>query len=56
MEERILNIVVDNALISSRTVGCVLSVNHAIVFKALIVDRMHPYHLQRVQAITPSTS
>ncbi|GFU32085.1 uncharacterized protein TNCV_3833351 [Trichonephila clavipes] len=52
LEQRILN-TVDNPSTSSRAVGRALGVSHQSVLRTLHEDRMHPYHLQRVQAITP---
>ncbi|GFW95228.1 uncharacterized protein TNCV_314311 [Trichonephila clavipes] len=43
----------NNPSTSSRAVGRVLGVSHQSILRTLHEDRMHPYHLQRVQAITP---
>ncbi|GFT18452.1 uncharacterized protein TNCV_4059501 [Trichonephila clavipes] len=53
LEQRILNTVDNNPLTSSRAVGRALGGSHQSVLRTLHEDRMHPYHLQRVQAITP---
>ncbi|GFU53978.1 uncharacterized protein TNCV_5057011 [Trichonephila clavipes] len=53
LEQRILNTVDNNPSRSSRAIGRALGVSHQSVFRTLHEDRMHPYHLQRVQAITP---
>ncbi|GFY25494.1 uncharacterized protein TNCV_2486141 [Trichonephila clavipes] len=53
LEQRILNTVDNNPSTSSRAVGRALGVSHQSALRTLHEDRMHPYHLQRVQAITP---
>ncbi|XP_035216814.1 uncharacterized protein LOC118190234 [Stegodyphus dumicola] len=50
VEERILNTVGDNPSSSSRAAGRTLGVSHAAVLR-LHEDRIHHYHLQRVQAM-----
>ncbi|PRD19029.1 UNVERIFIED_CONTAM: hypothetical protein NCL1_58654 [Trichonephila clavipes] len=52
MEQRILNTVDNNPSPSSRAVGRALGVSHQSVLRTLHEDRMHSYHLQRVQEIT----
>ncbi|GFX20077.1 uncharacterized protein TNCV_1436371 [Trichonephila clavipes] len=53
LEQRILNTVDNNPSTSSRAVGRALGESHQSVLRTLHEDRMHPYHLQRVQTITP---
>ncbi|GFS86893.1 uncharacterized protein TNCV_216121 [Trichonephila clavipes] len=53
LEQRILSTVDNNPSTSSIAVGRALGVSHQSVLRTLHEDRMHPYHLQRVQAITP---
>ncbi|GFU34270.1 uncharacterized protein TNCV_4976271 [Trichonephila clavipes] len=53
LEQRILNTVDNNPSTCSRAVGRALGMSHQSVLRTLHEDRMHPYHLQRVQAITP---
>ena len=51
-KEKILNAIEDNPLTRSRAVGRALGVSHVTVLRILHEDRMHPYHLQRVQVMT----
>ncbi|GFU34937.1 uncharacterized protein TNCV_2992291 [Trichonephila clavipes] len=53
LEQRILSTVDNNFSTSLRAVGSALGVSHQSVLRTLHEDRMHPYHLQRVQTITP---
>ncbi|GFV40876.1 uncharacterized protein TNCV_1637601 [Trichonephila clavipes] len=53
LEQRTLNTVDNNPSTSSRAVGRALGVSLQSVLRTLHEDIMHPYHLQRVQAITP---
>ena len=52
VEEILRNIVENNPSTCSRAVAPALSVSHATVLRALHEYGMHPYQLQRVQAMT----
>ncbi|GFV48916.1 uncharacterized protein TNCV_1343251 [Trichonephila clavipes] len=53
LEKKLLNTVDNNPSTSLRAVGRALGVSHQSVLWTLHEDKMHPYHLQRVQEITP---
>lgn len=54
VEEAVLRTVEDSPSTSSRAVGRALGISHATVLRTLHEDGRHPYHLQRVQALTPA--
>ena len=53
VEERILINVGDNPRISTRSLAAQHGISHNTVWRLLREQQLHPYHLQRVQGLTP---
>lgn len=53
-EERILNDVGDNPRMSTRQLGSQFQIGHNTVWRILREQLLYPYHLQRVQGLTPA--
>lgn len=52
-EEQVLQIISQDPTRSTREIGRQLGVSNMVVWRALNEDLQHPYHFQRVQALTP---
>ncbi|GBO27114.1 hypothetical protein AVEN_270407-1 [Araneus ventricosus] len=52
--EDILQGVEDRLDISTREVSRALNVPHSIVWRVLRDEKLHPYHVQKVQALIPA--
>lgn len=53
-EEAVLNIVEENPGISTRRLGLQTNLSHMSVWRLLREQQLYPYHLQRVQALSPA--
>jgi hypothetical protein len=53
-EEQILQHIADNPGSSTRRTAAVVATSHVTVWRVLREQLLYPYHLQRVQALTPS--
>lgn len=53
LEEAILDDISDHPESSTRKISDTLNVSHVTVWKVLKEQQLHPYHLQRVQALLP---
>lgn len=53
LEEAVLNLIDEQADISTRKIALQLHVNHVTVFAILKEQLLYPYHIQRVQALLP---
>lgn len=52
-EENILQLVEENPALSTRRIGSVVNKSNVSVWRVLNKEKLHPYHLQKVQSLLP---
>ena len=53
IEEEVLNIISDHPETSTRKIGTNFNISHQTIWRILKEQLLHPYHIQRVQALLP---